>query len=1086
MEKLMVKKLILGAIIFTFAIFFLQIISPLQTSAANQTLNWENPNDGKNPYKFTARSVLNSDMIMQVVGCTNVVDKVSEKIDNFIKDKISINALKNKLRENEKVIAACKAAENVGGTAVGSTPQVTLSPVLLNWIDCKEIQNTKDSTVAKTLEDTAKADEAARKREACFNGIAKRLAKDQLTALTRNTVNWINSGFNGDPMYVRNITSFTNSLERNVLEREINKFTDPDRAYPYGTDFSRSVINSYKTGASFRIGFDNFTDGLVSDLSAFLNITPTYDNVGDYGNTGTYGSGGSYGLETTKTAQQRAQEANDAFANDFTVGGWNGWLALTQRDQNNPLGFTMLASQSLSDQESEKIENTKEELSNNEGFLSQKKCVKWQLYTEDGKPLKQDMCDPGDEECVEDMVIYVYGPDKKTEHDKCVKEETVTPGSLIQDKASTTLGTPERQLELTKDINDVLNSVFSMLLDKLYSQGFSSISSEQYAFGNDNMGIGIGSNDLSDDTELSSSAGFTNGSFDLTRDLGNTYIYNARKSLGSWDAKNNIPGLYPNTAPSGGGANVSYTVTVPGSTKLIDEGFNGWAVGDRAFWNGKEWQNWKKGEANPIKKRGVIQIQKDYVVAAKEILKVLPTVMPKIGELDYCIPGPNPNWDANSGEVDSAFQQYASTLSYMEETGGFLERDSLLYSIARQGDPEYDNYKNIFTWTTPLWWQRITNTPVWIELIRLGNLKPTKKDEISEYNQKQIIYQQEEANRNFENFRKVFGMQMSYLYGRNSPMLKPFLEREDTSILEENTAYLPMAEAGLNITKDILSYDEDIRTSMQDYQNSILQANLNVSKLDVIRKRVNGIIKDAQDRRDAKLLEIIRKEKCDEQYNKCISEIALEATPVKNFSLISTASAANYSTTCDAQYTACMETPITAADKAAYKEKYKECLAEENITYFDENDIMGGTGEPERCFNTLDDDLDGFVDLADTDCSEYIGGNGGGDVGYCNNDVTTSTTNTSTTASCGSINTQSTCNSYIYYHGGFQTSCVWSLDGGGGTGGTSLYGCQVKQGSGHPQIHENNTHCDLRTEEACTLTPYYSNNKEYTCEYLAV
>ena len=35
------------------------------------------------------------------------------------------------------------------------------------------------------------------------------------------------------------------------------------------------------------------------------------------------------------------------FNNDFGVGGWAGWLAMTQIPANNPVGFAMLTQQEL-------------------------------------------------------------------------------------------------------------------------------------------------------------------------------------------------------------------------------------------------------------------------------------------------------------------------------------------------------------------------------------------------------------------------------------------------------------------------------------------------------------------------------------------------------------------------------------------------------------------------------------------------------------------------------------------------------------------------------------------------------------------
>ena len=56
-----------------------------------------------------------------------------------------------------------------------------------------------------------------------------------------------------------------------------------------------------------------------------------------------------------------------------------------------------------------------------------------------------------------------------------------------------------------------------------------------------------------------------------------------------------------------------------------------------------------------ITKKGIIQIEHDYIKAAKESVLVLDKVVPAIGKLDYCIPGPNPNWKTNSLDAVDAY-----------------------------------------------------------------------------------------------------------------------------------------------------------------------------------------------------------------------------------------------------------------------------------------------------------------------------------------------------------------------------------------------------------------------------------------------
>src|SRR5680860_1415950 len=72
MKKLSRLKIITFIILIVFSI---QFFSPLQINA--ESLNWDNPNSGRNPYKFKLSDYLNSNTMMAVVGCTGVVDKIS-------------------------------------------------------------------------------------------------------------------------------------------------------------------------------------------------------------------------------------------------------------------------------------------------------------------------------------------------------------------------------------------------------------------------------------------------------------------------------------------------------------------------------------------------------------------------------------------------------------------------------------------------------------------------------------------------------------------------------------------------------------------------------------------------------------------------------------------------------------------------------------------------------------------------------------------------------------------------------------------------------------------------------------------------
>ena len=911
MKKQILTKIILGTIIFSFILFLSQtiLISPL--SAAE--LNWTNPNsNGKNPYKFRPQDALNSQLIMQVVGCTGVIDKVSNAVMGLVQKKAKEQAKKAKKRILDSIRTTCSTGKKTAMVPAAATPQGN-PQALVELIDCKLVMNTEDDGLLQKAIDSNLVEQNTKIREECFNGIAVTLARNQLTAMTRYTMNWVNSGFNGDPMYVRNITNFNNRLEQNVLETGVRILTTPDKAFPYGYGFSQFTINH-----GLKAGGLNTLDSLTSDLSNFVTDPNSYyseENLAlDEGYT---------------NALAKANATNTIFAHDFSSGGWNAWLALTQRDQNNPLGFTMQAGQYLADQQQQQVSNTNQELLTNGGFLSQKRCVKWILYNDDGTP-KMKMGAVSGLPGIEKSGEFATGPYKISQYDTCAPDgyETVTPGTIIKDKVSTYINSPERQLELAKTINDSLNALFSALITKFQDQGLSSLSSEKYQYTSTNMGTGPGSNSINMFSGATS-GGYTNGTFQLTRDLGNQFVHNySQESLGDWDAKNNIPELEMNVSPSTSlPPNVFYKVTVPGKTILVDDGYNDWKIGDRAFWNGSEWQNWRKGTLNPLAKRGVLQIQKDYVVVAKELLMTLPSIMPKIGKLDSCIPGPNPSWRDGASDAESVFSEYAGSLTSSYSPGSLwkFKRSTTTFSIAGPGDEPYENYRNIFQATDQNWWKQVKQTSYWNGLIALGSMGTIKKNSKQANAQARVDNFLERINIDIKIFYDAYSEYFNKTYGPRSPMQTQYLQHENVATLANNPAWLPMASEGLDITRNIQSYNDDIVENADEYRDTIVKTNANINSLTLIKKEVSTIIKAAQLRRDAHLQEILAE------------EAARNNTPVL--------------------------TP------AQYREKYDSCFKEEDISVYDDLDIVDiPTDETTRCSDNLDNDLDGLIDGLDPDC----------------------------------------------------------------------------------------------------------------------
>ena len=72
------------------------------------------------------------------------------------------------------------------------------------------------------------------------------LARKLLARFTQNTVNWINSGFHGNPLYLENPKSFFKDIAKYEIRTLVTIFGYDSRRYPFGRSWSMDIINNFK------------------------------------------------------------------------------------------------------------------------------------------------------------------------------------------------------------------------------------------------------------------------------------------------------------------------------------------------------------------------------------------------------------------------------------------------------------------------------------------------------------------------------------------------------------------------------------------------------------------------------------------------------------------------------------------------------------------------------------------------------------------------------------------------------------------------------------------------------------------------
>src|SRR3989344_3273968 len=168
-----------------------------------------------------------------------------------------------------------------------------------------------------------------------LRGVLRVFAMRLLAKMTEATVNWINSGYWGTPLFRQNPQSFFKDIAKYEIKNLIDTIGYDSNRFPFGRQAALDIINSYKQKSA-----NNFE----YSLSRVIN----------------------------DPALLRAHRS------DFNVGGWNGFLINTQYPQNNYVGSQMLVygelARKLDGTVQNKAQEVQKKLDQGMGFLSPQVC----------------------------------------------------------------------------------------------------------------------------------------------------------------------------------------------------------------------------------------------------------------------------------------------------------------------------------------------------------------------------------------------------------------------------------------------------------------------------------------------------------------------------------------------------------------------------------------------------------------------------------------------------------------------------------------------------------------------------------------
>ncbi|TSC70557.1 MAG: Uncharacterized protein CEO12_278 [Parcubacteria group bacterium Gr01-1014_46] len=166
-------------------------------------------------------------------------------------------------------------------------------------------------------------------KEYGLDSVAYMVAKTVTRKLTTKTVNWINSGFKGNPGYIQNPDQFFLDVGDDLASQFLSQAGVNKLCSPFKAQVRLALVKNYIDDSK--------------NYSCTLSIL---------------------------------KNNYDAFTRDFSQGGWEGWFEVSQNSQNNPYGAYLDTKNELSIRIGTEREQKQKQIDLSGGFLNLQRCPK--------------------------------------------------------------------------------------------------------------------------------------------------------------------------------------------------------------------------------------------------------------------------------------------------------------------------------------------------------------------------------------------------------------------------------------------------------------------------------------------------------------------------------------------------------------------------------------------------------------------------------------------------------------------------------------------------------------------------------------
>ncbi len=282
---------------------------------------------------------------------------------------------------------------------------------------------------------TATAETQDRAKEDIFDAIAWAVAKTVVQSMTRSIVNWINSGYQGEPAFSQDLTRdlrqvgdgitglFLSNISKQLQEGKILS--------PFAADMAQLTVSAYYLATS--------DDDLLAQRLKYTLLGYTQNSV-------------------------------NYMRGNLPPRGLQDWHSMIFQCGNDPVCASFTTQAHLVNQIDAEAQKFLADFNNGRGFLSWKgECTDTAASAEGNAAYQQcvaenEASDGPPQDC---FVYYELAGANLSDADTCVAHDTLTPGSVVESALVEQFGSPLRQLELADSVNEIVGAAVTQLVGQV-------------------------------------------------------------------------------------------------------------------------------------------------------------------------------------------------------------------------------------------------------------------------------------------------------------------------------------------------------------------------------------------------------------------------------------------------------------------------------------------------------------------------------------------------------------------------------------------------------------------------------------------